>query len=279
MGGYSISLNEDALVSNEQLHLYGVLDGATSLHPYRGSNNETGGYLASQVIKHYLESLLPEDTADLNLKQLVIQANIRLRAKMEEAGINMSDKAALWTSSLALIRVEDHYVDFAQVGDCMIIACYEDGSFRAVSRDQVAHIDFQSKQIWEKAIGNGTVKRDELWELVKPTIMQNKSKMNTISGYSVLSGEPQMADFIEFGRINRIQLKSLLLVSDGLFPHTELGGEQVDVIKELTASIEQLALTGYAEWLVNLELSDKDCLRYPRFKVSDDKTGIRLMFD
>lgn len=271
--------NEDALVGNEQLHLFGVLDGATSLHPFRGPNNETGGYLASQVIKQYLESLQAEDVADFDLKQLVVQANIRLREKMEAAGIHTSDKAALWTSSLALIRIEDNYIDYAQVGDCMIVAVYQDGSLRTISRDQVAHIDLESKHIWEQAIENGIVKREELWELVKPIILQNKSKMNTMAGYSVMSGEPHLAEFIEYGRINRIQLKSLLLVTDGLFPHTERGGEPIDVIQELTTSITNSTLAGYADWLFNLELNDKDCLRYPRFKVSDDKTGIWIQFE
>lgn len=271
--------NEDALVDNEQLHLFGVLDGATSLHPFRGPNNETGGYLASQVIKQYLESLQAEDVADLDLKQLVVQANIRLREKMEAAGIHTSDKGALWTSSLALIRIEDNYIDYAQVGDCMIVAVYQDGSLRTISRDQVAHIDLESKHIWEQGIENGIVKREDLWELVKPIILQNKSKMNTMAGYSVMSGEPHLAEFIEYGRINRIQLKSLLLVTDGLFPHTERGGKPIDVIQELTTSITNSTLAGYADWLFNLELEDKDCLRYPRFKVSDDKTGIWIQFE
>ncbi len=271
--------NEDALIINEPLQLFGVLDGATSLHPYRGPNNETGGYLASQIIKQYLESLAEEDVRDTNLKQLVIQANIRLRDKMVEAGIQLSDKTALWTSALALIRITDHYVDYAQVGDCMIAAVYNDDTIRTVSRDQVAHIDQQSKAIWEEAIGRGISKREELWELVKPVILGNKSKMNTMEGYSILSGEPELADFIEYGRINRIQLKSLLLVTDGLFPHTESGREPEDMIHQLTARIQSDSLTAYADWLFKLESEDKDCQRYPRFKISDDKTGISIHFE
>jgi len=161
----------------------------------------------------------------------------------------------------------------------MIVAVYQDGSLRTISRDQVAHIDLESKHIWEQGIENGIVKREDLWELVKPIILQNKSKMNTMAGYSVMSGEPHLAEFIEYGRINRIQLKSLLLVTDGLFPHTERGGEPIDVIQELTTSITNSTLAGYADWLFNLESDDKDCLRYPRFKVSDDKTGIWIQFE
>jgi serine/threonine protein phosphatase PrpC len=271
--------NEDALVKNDRLQLFGVLDGATSLHPYRGPNNETGGYLASHIIKQYLESLATEDVSDVNLKQLVIQANIRLREKMLEAGIDLSDKKALWTSALALIRITDNYIDYAQVGDCMIAAVYKDGTIRTVSRDQVAHIDQQSKGIWEDAISMGISRREELWELVKPVILQNKSKMNTIDGYSILSGEPELANFIEYGRINRIQLKSLLLVTDGLFLHAESGSKPDDFIQELTARIEGDSLAGYADWLFKLEQDDKNCQRYPRFKISDDKTGIFIHFE
>ncbi|MBP1995556.1 protein phosphatase 2C domain-containing protein [Paenibacillus eucommiae] len=271
--------NEDALVINEQLQLYGVIDGATSLHPYRGPNKETGGYLASQLIKQYLESLNAEAINDMNLKQLVLQANFRLHEQMVLSGINPHDKASLWTTALALIHITDTNIDYAQVGDCMITAVYNDGTIRLVTHDQVAHIDRKSKLIWEEGIRKGITKREDLWELVKPTIVQNKSSMNTMGGYSVMSGEPELANFIEYGRINRNQLKALLIVTDGLFLHPESGNESRDMMKELTQRIAGSTLKDYSEWLFNLEFEDKDCQRYPRFKVSDDKSGIWIQFE
>ncbi|MCS7462075.1 protein phosphatase 2C domain-containing protein [Paenibacillus doosanensis] len=275
--------NEDALVVNERLQLYGVLDGATSLHPYRGPNNETGGRLASRLIADYLESLGESDLSGDSLKPPVVEANRLLRKKMAESGIDVADKQALWTSALAIIRIREGWIDYAQVGDCMIAAIYRDGSVRTVSRDQVAHIDQQSKRIWEDGIRRGITSRSELWELVKPTILQNKAKMNTSEGYSVLSGEPELEDWIEYGRINRIQLHGLLLVTDGLFLPAERGGAREsasqDAIRELALRIADQTLAGYADWLIKLELEDKDCQRYPRFKVSDDKTGIWIRFE
>ncbi|WP_282937884.1 protein phosphatase 2C domain-containing protein [Paenibacillus sp. RC67] len=274
--------NEDALVYHERLHLYGVLDGATSMHPYRGPNKETGGYLASRLIQSYLESLEEKDIPEDSLKPLVLQANALLRRTMLEAGIDVINKASLWTSGLALVRVQDSYIDFAQVGDCMITALYKDGSVRTLSRDQVAHIDFISKSILEEGIRQGITKREQLVELARPVILGNKAKMNTPDGYSVLSGEPELADFIEYGRINRIQLKALLLVTDGLFPQAApeaKANKTYDAMGDLTLQIADQSLAGYADKLILLEREDKDCLRYPRFKVSDDKTGIWIQFE
>jgi len=271
--------NEDALVVNPELAMYGVLDGATSLHPFRGPGQETGGYLASRTIQQYLESLKADDMAGINLKEAVVQANIRLREKMTEAGIDLTDKTALWTSALALVRIHDHYIDYAQVGDCMIAAVYADGTIRTISRDQVAHIDNESRQIWEEGLRSGCESREELWELVKPHIRSNKSRMNTLGGYSVLSGHSEVNDLIEYGRINRIQLQSLLVVTDGLFPLKQSGQPPADGIDELVKLVSEMSLEGYAQWLIDLEQEDKECRKYPRFKVSDDKTAVWIRFD
>ncbi|MFD0675820.1 MULTISPECIES: protein phosphatase 2C domain-containing protein [unclassified Paenibacillus] len=270
--------NEDALVMNEGLHIYGVLDGATSIHPYRGPNQETCGYLASACIKHYLEDLRAEEVDSTTLKQVVIQANKRLRDKMVEAGVNIADKVSLWTSALALIRVHDYSVDYAQVGDCMIAAVYEDKSVRVVSRDQVAHIDLESKRIWEEGIRNGITSREQLWEMVKPVIIKNKSRMNTIGGYSVLSGEPELADLVEYGTLNRINLKAMLMVTDGLFHPVERGSNDSGGLERLVQAVMEKSLSSYADWLISLEVEDSNCQKYPRFKVSDDKTAVWIQF-
>lgn len=266
--------NEDALVVNESLRLYGVLDGATSVHPYRGPNGETGGYLASHIIRQYFESLRTAEAETDTLKPLVMEANAMLRKRMLEAGIDVHDKQSLWTSALALVRINDYSVDYAQAGDCMIAAVYEDGTIRSVTRDQVAPVDRLFKRKLEETIRAGITDKAELRKRVTPVILHNRSKMNTLGGYSVMSGEPELADMIEYGRMNRIGLKSLLIITDGLFLPEDNPGQEADTIVKTTARIAEMSLSGYAEWLIGLEREDSECIRYPRFKVSDDKTGI-----
>ncbi|XOS93608.1 hypothetical protein ACLMAB_09195 [Brevibacillus laterosporus] len=40
--------------------------------------------------------------------------------------------------------------------------------------------------------------------------------------------------------------------------------------------IMDMGLENYAQALTKVEESDPECVKYPRFKISDDKTGIIL---
>ncbi|WP_238590899.1 protein phosphatase 2C domain-containing protein [Paenibacillus beijingensis] len=270
--------NEDAFVAEERLGMYGVLDGATSLRPYRGDGGETGGYLASHGIKHYFESLEPAEAAQKELAELAVEANEFLGRKMAEAGIDLTDKTSLWTSCLAIVRIHDKYIEYVQAGDCMIIAFYTDGNIRVLTRDQVEAIDKRSMKAWQDGASQGITSREQLWEKVKPTILQNKYGMNTLDGYSVLSGEPELAELLEYGRINRIRLRSLLMITDGLFLPREKDDAPRSEMELLGRRIEEDGLSAYAHWLLETERQDPECRKYPRFKVSDDKTGIYIDF-
>ncbi|ULO05588.1 protein phosphatase 2C domain-containing protein [Paenibacillus sp. 19GGS1-52] len=266
--------NEDAVILNHDLKIYGVVDGATSLVPYRGTSKETGGRLASQLIKQYAEQLT--STEFNGLDTLLKEANSRLGQEMERCGINLHSKDELWTAGAALIRITDTYIEFIQVGDCMIYAMYEDGSIRSLTRDHVAAIDLQSKRIWEEGIATGVLTKELLWEMVKPVIAANKQKMNTPEGYSIINGMAEAEPFFEYGRINLIKLHSLLLVTDGLFYPGEVGNTEEDLVNSLVRYVTEKSLEQYAEWLLQLERADTECIQYPRFKISDDKTGIYI---
>lgn len=270
--------NEDAVFTNEKQHLYGVIDGATSLVPFRGPGNETGGRLASQLLKAYFEDI--ENSGQTNLESLLAEANRRLGGEMKHSGIDLEAKDQLWTAGAAVVRITDTHVEYVQAGDCMIIALYDDGSSRAVTRDHVAHIDEESRVLWKQGIASGITSKETLWESVKPLILGNKQKMNTPGGYSVLNGLPEAEQFFEYGKINRIRLQRLLLVTDGLFYPEPLEGSDGTCAEEKLA--RQVSLEGiqkYADWLLELENEDADCIRYPRFKKSDDKSAIWIELD
>jgi hypothetical protein len=87
---------------------------------------------------------------------------------------------------------------------------------------------------------------------------------------------------MEYGRISRSQLKALLIVSDGLFLPSGYrlpNGEAASGMEALVRMVSEKSLGGYAQWLLELEQSDPECLRFPRFKPSDDKTGIWMIFE
>ncbi|MED5017822.1 protein phosphatase 2C domain-containing protein [Paenibacillus chibensis] len=272
--------NEDAIVINEKQRLYGVIDGATSLVPYRSAEGETGGRLASQLLKGYFERLSGGDRRDL--ETLTIEANAELGAAMRAAGIKTGHKNELWTAAAALIRMTDHHIEYVQAGDCMIMALYRDGQVRTITRDHVSHMGEVSMAIWKEGIASGIRTRAALWERVLPQIVGNKDVMNTDEGYSVLNGLPNADRYIESGKINRIQLAGLLLVTDGLFYPEEwpcaASKDNGSLNEELVRRVASEGLEGYGHWLLALEQEDPECIRYPRFKRSDDKSGIWITF-
>ncbi|WP_010272699.1 protein phosphatase 2C domain-containing protein [Paenibacillus senegalensis] len=272
----SNTFNEDSLIINDHLAIYGVVDGATSMVPYRGPNGETGGLLASRLISEHLESLTG-DSAEQPLYSAVLEANRKLRESMEKSGINVEDKRELWTAGIAVVKITDHYVEFAQAGDCMLVAYYGDGSIRVLTQDQVAPLDSLTRSKWVEGIEKGLSSPLELREYVSPQIQQNRLSLNTLNGYTVISGEPEVADLLEYGRMNRIRLSGLLMVTDGLFLPTKKG-EKGATIEQLAERIKTDGLANYAKWLVELEENDPECTQYPRFKKSDDKTAVWIEF-
>ncbi|GGF71118.1 hypothetical protein GCM10010912_15340 [Paenibacillus albidus] len=65
-------------------------------------------------------------------------------------------------------------------------------------------------------------------------------------------------------------------VTEGLFYPEEGSIRKEDATPALIRHISEQGLEHYAKWLLQLEQDDAECIRYPRFKISDDKSGIYI---
>jgi serine/threonine protein phosphatase PrpC len=265
--------NEDAWVRNDRLQMYGVLDGATSLVPYRSPQGETGGYLAAQLVKRFLEELDEVGEPSLTLEDAVLYANKTLREAMVAEGIDIKQKEALWSCGLAMVRIRENHVEYIQAGDCQIAALYEDGTIRTLSYDHVAYWDNASKREWENGIRQGKTTKQALWDHALPAIVRSRLQMNSPGGFPIVNGEPELVSYLEYGRINRVRLKSLLMATDGFYiPETHI--RHASDTAALAARIRETGLAAFADRLCAMEESDPHCVRYPRFKKSDDKSAV-----
>lgn len=263
-------LCEDALIMNEQQMIFGVVDGATSVTPYVNERGQTGGYLAAHLLassfQHHISSQMP-------LNEIVLQANRQLREQMIAAGIEPTDKSQLWSAAFCVVRIRDTQIEYVQAGDCMLFAKYADGTYRILTRDQVAPFDSLSLQASEEAKLQGLHSMKEIREYILPVIRRNRTLANTIHGYAVLNGEPELGNFLESGTISRAGLSKLYVITDGLFLPLEEGSAG-DPWMQTVMAIERMGLAQYADYIEGLEQADPDCEKFVRLKVSDDKTGI-----
>jgi serine/threonine protein phosphatase PrpC len=264
-------LNEDALIINEKHSLYGVADGVSSLVPFTSAENLTGGFIASNTAKDYLESHKP---SGLDLFSEVSNINEILHKKMKEYKIDRSRKEQLWGTALAAVRITKNGIEYIQTGDCMILAVYQNGEVRPLTRLQVEHLEEAAIEKWKQCIIEGLKTKAEIMPHVKEQLIANRQQSNTVNGYGVLNGEPEASGYFEYGKINKVEVSHLIMLTDGLFLPTETVPDGIPYWNHVAASILEKGLEQYAEDLIGLEETDPECITYPRFKKSDDKAGI-----
>lgn len=267
-------LNEDAIIYNPTTALYGVLDGVSSLVPYLNHKNEPGGHIAANLVKSYFESL----TNIENLKDNIYIANESLREQMLKAKIDTQKKDELWGTALAIVRIQEDGVEFIQTGDCMILAVYEDREVRPLTWKQVSHLEAPAFNKWQEGVTKGLKSQKELQQTVIDMIRKNRYQSNIDGGYGVLNGEIDAIRFLEYGKINSIYLKHLILLTDGMFWPTNLVPDQQSYWGYVSESILNKGIKRYTQELIAIEENDPECIHHIRFKKSDDKTGMVINF-
>ncbi|MFQ3545339.1 protein phosphatase 2C domain-containing protein [Halobacillus rhizosphaerae] len=267
-------VNEDVLITRPDYSIYGVADGVTSLSSYQNEEGHTGGYLAANLVKQQFEQ---EDKP--SLFESVKEANDQLRSQMERCHIDLSNKDFLWGSALCVIQLTDKGIEFIQTGDCMAFAVYTYGDVRVLTSRQVLHLEEKSLLKWKEGIEKGLKTREDLRSYVRSRLKSNRRFSNTAQGYGVLNGESEAIDFLEYGKINNNQIQKLIMLTDGLFFPEELVPEGSGYWEHNIQLLLEKGLEKYTEELIELEEDDSECLKYPRFKKSDDKAGIILHFD
>jgi serine/threonine protein phosphatase PrpC len=261
--------NEDAYAVNESQCVYAVIDGVSSLVPYTDEAGMTGGAIAARVVKEHLQRL----PADSDLLDALLAANACLRERMQSEQVDLSRKEALWGAAVASVRIGEKEIRYAQTGDCMLFAVYADDTVRALTHPQVKHLEERAFRKWEEGIQAGMRTRAELIDYVRDILIDNRYQANTDGGYGVLNGDPACRDFLEYGKINRTGVKAVVLVTDGLLWPTARG-EAWTGWEATVLPIVKKGLQAYADDLLALENGDPECIAYPRFKKSDDKTGM-----
>lgn len=255
-------LNEDKLVLNGDT--FGVLDGATCLNKIIYDNGKTGGYLASNIAGKIFE------TGNGPLKDLTCQANSAIYDEMATRGIDTSEKINLWSTSAAVVRIEKDSFEWVQTGDSLILAIYEDNSYRVLVDDY--NHDRETLLMWKDISADSD---RPVHEALRDQIRKVRSQMNIT--YGVINGERETLDFIKNGRENLESLKHLVIFTDGLtLPRSNPDGP--DNFGRFVELYLEGGLNHLKDYIRHIEKSDPECRVYPRFKKHDDIAAVSISF-
>lgn len=256
-------IGEDVVLMTD--NVFGVFDGASSIDGRIFSDGTSGGFLAArqaaEVFKLNQGSLL--DLAD--------KANQVIRNHMTVFAVDLEEKRNLWSTSMAVVRVEDGYFDWCQTGDCLILVIKRDGSAHMLVNDPGQ--DEETFAEWKKL---NPSPNENIVELLRDQIVQVREKMNV--EYGSLNGEDKALDFIKHGRESLDQITDIILYTDGL-SLPSLKNENPDEDMERFISLYRRGgVTRILEHVRSLQRKDESCLLYPRFKVHDDAAAIAIKF-
>ncbi len=250
--------NEDSLILGD--NIFGVFDGASSLNTNLFENGQTGGMIAAQTAsQEFSKNHFP-------LYQLGIRANQAIQTKMINQNLDMAQRHNLWSTSVAVIRIDDAGLEWFQTGDAQILVFYDDGSFRVLA-DRKDH-DYETLAMFKakKFKFNAEIKN----QIKKVRIQMNRS-------YGVLNGEPEALDFTQKGVEPLEDVTSILLFTDGLqLPSTT--PTQKKSFNRLAQKFQKKGLMGLKNSIRKIESQDPYTQRYPRFKCHDDIAAIAVHF-
>jgi len=260
------SLNEDALRAASQLSI--VCDGATSLGNTGGAvtleSCGSGGQKAATITASVFA-----DNPEQDLSLSARTANSLIRAAMIAEQVDMHRREHLWSTSFAAVQIRDGAIRWCQIGDCAVVAVFDDGSSELLT--EVPNQDKAILNHWQR-VGPGSSKT--IHQELAGDIIDVRKTMNRAFGS--LNGEPDALDFLSCGCLEDDgRVSDILLFSDGLFPPSSDPARPLDAQK-----LVELYQTGGMENVRNhvrrLQQTDPSCCIYPRFKKFDDISAVAL---
>ncbi len=259
----SISLNGKNSVPNDDragcgdAHAW-VIDGATDLGP-PGLLGDRGGaaWLAATAHQAFQSASGPLAAICAGVFDTVAERFRRDRRR---------DAASEWelpTASLAALALEDGQLACAGLEDCTVIHRSAQGvSYLTPAPDRI------SERAAAEALGPGATATDLRSEAVLADRRAARQRPRQVLGVDA----DRTRSAVRYAHVTAAPGDDILLMTDGFAALIETY-EAYDK-DSLMAALHGRGLAVLAAELRGIERDDAACLRYPRFKVSDDATAI-----
>ncbi|WHY85951.1 hypothetical protein QNH39_25810 [Neobacillus novalis] len=287
----SSEINEDTYVVNQKQAIFAVIDGATGLGGLSGS-------IASGIISNALQ----EEKG--TIFQRVLKGNSILAEEVVKAlqnpkiksicDIEKQRRSCCAMAAIELSASSPHDVikmNYVTAADCLLFVQYQNGHIHQVNYDDIDYFDQKglvlAKEQWKDYL---LVNEDpNKWESLKisqtlqsirekvnPILQDNRCKLNTSKGYGIIDGSQEAGDFLAAGTIPLVNVRKILLLTDGLKIHSHRNRKLENEWLYSARLAFEHGLAHLENTILEIEENDPSCYEYPRFKQHDDKTGILI---
>lgn len=261
--------NEDVAGINE----YGawILDGATGLSGAKLTGEKSDARWYTKWWNVYLSNNLKNN---IPLSEIIRNGILQVKIDFHKA-INGKpcSKLDYPSSSIAVLKWHDNSIEYFSLGDCPMIIQREDNMEEITDR-KISVLDQKVYDAINQIILEHHISAWDAKSLVLPMIKKHRLLLNKEDGYWILGFDIRAVRKASQGIINISEPMKILLSSDGF---SALVDKYHTIEKEhFILQVEENGLPLLYENLRNIENLDREGIKYPRFKKSDDASAIYL---
>ncbi len=248
--------NEDIIWTNDEYVL--IMDGSTSL---KDSN-----YNATDFVKGFVNHF------DLFIKEgrsMVDAINSSIDFLYDEYKRIVNEDSGIFPSAAGIIvHVLPDRLEVINIGDCTMKFIYDDGSEQTVRKNDVGKFDNLVLDYLKKLHDETKLDISELMSRpdVKEMLISNRKKMNKPDGYRIFSFDMTRVTEEEIEVFDYSHVKYMYLHTDGF---NEISSKFGNDERDADSLLKELRI---------MENEDSGFNKYPRFKMSDDASVIKLQF-
>ena len=245
----------------------GVMDGVSE--PYYKNRPQvkfrderlTGGEVISRITEgFFIQQSIGKDALDLDLRDLVLGANKLVKEEFEAHGFSLDRPERLAGATFAIAKMGEIKVELVQAGDCFALWVTTGGEI-GITPNQVRQHDTEYNDLIEK-IQRRIAKEKYNLELEKVISSQSREireemwlEFNSIwekgrardvnnpsspSGYGLLNGQAKLKEMLFHKIIQRDNLNTLLLFTDGIVPwETMKDKNDIEIARTVYATYEK----------------------------------------
>lgn len=276
--------NEDSfvVVTKDKVIWVGVFDGTTSLRVLDMLQGTTGARFASNFLKdHFIND---EMEIMESPKEMLLELNAHLLEEVKKLGGKLEDTHSLPAAMVALVKIDMDKLslDFANVGDTWIVIYDQNSESELVTEDTNKKFDDEMFDLIQstatsKGLTNRQARQEETIKQALYEMYLRRNNNPNGKGSGLVNGDPNVGMYIQEGTISLGNKAAVLIGTDGL----EIQGRLL-ADDSYRKYLWENYLEGGFKKLVFLKKESEDSdpdWRFPRYKHSDDATGVMVRLD
>lgn len=255
--------NEDRFFIGKDYVL--VLDGATGLLPsklYPTSGANFASYIKSHLPKNYI--LLDEKLENISKEFYLKYFN------------GVDDMAILPSAGMVIANLNQDKVNLAYIGDCEIAVEYKDDSFQLFMQKELSQLDKKAINLMEEYSKNHNVSLFQARKDKNDILIQNRRLANKENGYNVYSCSSLGKFNFSKTSLDISNIKAIYLYTDGFASLWDTFKIYPSYVQCLKTIINQESLDLLFNKIEQIAYQDTKLNKYPRFKVIDDITFVKI---